>query len=132
MITEKELLIEINKYEQNLNNYQSCEKLANLYIIYDHLYGKQIKTVDPLPRPEIKVSQNSEADNKVLPTYFYYVQAKKSFQEGNVPKEKVIRTLDALSIEIKDFVKMLYRNTDIPEEREKISKLINDINIGNL
>lgn len=51
---------------------------------------------------------------------------------GDLPKESVLRKLDTLSREIKDFIKMLYRNTDIPEEQEQISRLINEISIRNL
>ena len=68
----------------------------------------------------------------ILPSYESYISAKTEFQRGDVSKEKVLRKLDTLSREVKEFIKMLYRNTDMPEEREKINALMNDINVGNI
>lgn len=39
MITEKELLQAIKECERDPVTYSKCEKLANFYIVYDHLYG---------------------------------------------------------------------------------------------
>lgn len=41
MITRKELLQAIDECERDPVNYNSCEKLANFYIIYEHLYGEK-------------------------------------------------------------------------------------------
>lgn len=40
MITRKELESAIAECERSPVNYQSCEKLATFYTIYDHLYKK--------------------------------------------------------------------------------------------
>lgn len=45
MITERELLEAIRKCERDPVTYNSCEKLANYYIIYDHLFGEPRDTV---------------------------------------------------------------------------------------
>lgn len=134
MISERELLAEIDKYERNLTNYQCCEKLANLYIIYDHLYGNQESTqLQPNTKTiETESIMDSSTNGDILPAYFSYIEVKKAYQYGDIPKEKVLRALDSLSREIKDFVKILYRNTDMPEEREKLNLLISEINVGNL
>lgn len=58
-----------------------------------------------------------------------YVEEK---AKGEISKEKVLKNLEILSDEIKDFLKRLYRNTDMPEERNILSKTITEINVGNL
>lgn len=45
MVSKRELLDEIHELEnQPRSTYQTCEKLANLYTIYDHLYGNLSST----------------------------------------------------------------------------------------
>lgn len=44
MITERELLEAMRKCEKDPVTYNSCEKLANYYIIYDHLFGEPSET----------------------------------------------------------------------------------------
>ena len=134
MIGEKELLKEIEDYESRQPTYQVCEKLANLYIIYDHLYGNKNEPQHNIPPNYSFYSEepNQEEKESVLPAYDMYVESKIAFQYGDIPKEKVLYFLNALSQEIKDFFAMLYRNTDMPEEREIINSLINNINVGNI
>ena len=77
-------------------------------------------------------NSNPQETKIILPSYDLFVKSKADFQRGDASKEKVLRHLDTLSREIKELIKMLYRNTDTPEEREKINKLINEINVGNI
>lgn len=138
MISEKELLREIEEYESRHPTYQTCEKLSTLYVIYDHLYGKSKNETNMLqqysyaPGTEEKYTPEVKERKIILPSYDSYIDAKTEFQHGDISKEKVLRKLDTLSREIKEFVKMLYRNTDMPEEREKLNKLISEINVGNI
>ena len=139
MISEKELLIEIEEYESKQPTYAVCEKLATLYIIYDHLYGiKKTQTdfsdtnysFDSDPR---QTDDEEQPDKKIiLPAYESYVDAKTAYQYGEISIERVLKTFEMLSQEIKDFIKMLYRNTDTPEERQILNTLINEINVGNI
>ena len=139
MISERELRREIEEYENKQPTYQVCEKLATLYIIYDHLYSVKEPQTDSF---DSKYSFNSgpqhteveeKTDKKtILPAYNLYVDAKTAYQYGDAPFEKVLKTFETLSQEIKDFIKMLYRNTDTPEERNILSTLIDEINVGNI
>jgi hypothetical protein len=40
MINKRELSDAIAKCEENVSNYRDCQRLATMYTIYDHLYGK--------------------------------------------------------------------------------------------
>lgn len=139
MISEKELLIEIEEYESKQPTYAVCEKLSTLYIIYDHLYGVKEPLENPLdsnysfnPGPQQTEVEKQPNEKIVLPTYNLYVKTKTAYQYGDVPIEKVLKTFEALSQEIKDFIKTLYRNTDTPEERKILNTLISEINVGNI
>ena len=47
-------------------------------------------------------------------------------------KEQVLRCMDKLTKEIKELIQIMYANTDMPEERNKISEFIEDLNVGNI
>ncbi len=54
MISERDLLEAIMETEDEPPSYTSIKKLANLYIVYDHLYGKK-----PIP-DNIETKKDSE------------------------------------------------------------------------
>lgn len=60
MITERELLEAIRKCERDPVTYNSCEKLANYYIIYDHLFGEPRDTVSREIEKVISVDGDTE------------------------------------------------------------------------
>lgn len=41
MFTEAELLDAIDQIEQGKHSIQNCERLAAIYVVLDHLYGKE-------------------------------------------------------------------------------------------
>lgn len=62
----------------------------------------------------------------VLPSYFQYVEAKRKYQAKEGTKEKIIDSLSSVSSELKDLLKVIYRNADISEERQIITNFINE------
>lgn len=140
MITLEELTADIAELESKPTSYQNCERLAVLYTIQDRLQKEteqpQIVTYSCVTEPEIVnlSTQTVEPDTKniILPSYSVYVESKRNYQHGDIPKEKVLKNLEILSDELKDFVKRIYRNSDMPEERAILNRTINDINVGNI
>lgn len=57
MITERELIEAISECEEEPPSFTSIKKLANLYIVYNQLYGKA--------EPKIKTEKNGEFWNAV-------------------------------------------------------------------
>lgn len=55
MISKSELLEDIEKLEKLLPTPQTCSKLADLYILYDHLYK-----IDDIPPSEYFFRQNQK------------------------------------------------------------------------
>lgn len=68
----------------------------------------------------------------ILPAYFRYIEIKRKYQLKEVTQEKVFDSLKSLTDEIKDLLKLIYRNTDTPEERKILNTLISEINVGNI
>ncbi len=114
MISQRELLNSIRDIEQSASTHQQCQKLADLYIIYDHLYGL---------KEAAHSYQAPKSQGEILPAYFGYVDAKQAYQVGDVPKEKVLRSLDSLIYELKELIREIYRSTEMPEERERLKNL---------
>ena len=57
MLNKRELLNAISECESANENFQNCQKLATLYILYDHLYGEPAE-----PRTEIVRTEVIEAN----------------------------------------------------------------------
>lgn len=101
--------------------YQTVSTFADLITVYKYLCEDE----DP-------ESMDMSEDTGVLPTYAVYKTEKRKYQLGEVTKERVLKSFDVFIREIKDFIGDLYRYSDMPEEREKINKMVNEIGVGNL
>lgn len=108
----------IQQLESGETTYDACIKLASLYTVRDKLY----QSVTP---------DNAESElHDILPQYRVYREVKAQYQMHEIPKEKVLASLDLLCKEINEFLHMLYNNTDIAEERSKLENLYNEIRVG--
>lgn len=58
MISKRELSEAIAKCEENVSSYRDCQRLATLYTIYDHLYGKP----DAEPIGEVIIQACGDSD----------------------------------------------------------------------
>ncbi len=105
---------DINKEIDRLvvdNSYESCQKLASLYIIKDHL------------RPETQNTADKELLD-VLPSYNRYVAIKTNYQLGNAGEKAVEIAFKSVCQEIFEFIVALYSGTNSKEERQHIFTLL--------
>lgn len=65
--------------------------------------------------------------NDILPQYKKYVDIKRRYQLGELSEATVENSIKLLVQEIKDFMMILYRNTDMPVERKHIISLVSDL-----
>ena len=107
----------IEELENSDTNFANCDKLAMLYIIKDH-YKKYPPVLRGL------YDEVEEELNDIAPQYKKYCEIKREYQLGNKPKEAVIKSSHLLAEEIKDFITILYNNTDFQEERNTLKTLI--------
>lgn len=112
---EYELIQEtIEALERDETTFFNCQNLASLYIVREYLkaypHGEE-------PQVEKELSD-------ILPQYQQYKDIKRKYQMSEIAKEQVIKSINNVCSEIKEFFDILYRSTDMQEEREAITKII--------
>ena len=100
----------IEELEDSDTTYTNVEDLASLYIVREKLNVSTDNVVKEL--------------NDILPAYNVYKTVKRNYQLNGIDKLKVLRQLESVCRELKDFICRLYSNSDSPEEREIIFKTI--------
>lgn len=107
----------ISYLEKGDTTFENCQKLASLYIIREH-YLK---------------GQNSDGNGVVseykdiLPQYCNYLKLKKKYQTGELDKKVVQLAIQKVCKEINEFILTLYQCTDMPEERDCILQMIENL-----
>lgn len=96
------------------NSHESCQKLASLYIVKDHL------------RPSTQDETEKQLMD-ILPSYNKYVCIKRNYQLGNAGEQAVGISLKNLCQEVFEFVVSLYSGTSTPEERRYLQELSDKI-----
>lgn len=107
----------IEELEQSDTNFANCDKLAMLYIIKDH-YKKYPPVLRGL------YDEVEEELNDIAPQYKKYCELKRKYQLNEISKEPVIQSMNLVCKEIEDFIRILYCNTDMKEERDLIIKML--------
>lgn len=113
MINLKEIKETIEELEERDNSFQNCEKLAALYTIVDH--HKNIS------------SPILQEFSDILPSYQLYCKVKKKYELKEIPEESLKVAAKTLCGEIKDFLVVLYANTNTEEERSEIKNMIKSL-----
>ena len=101
----------IEELEESDTTYANVADLASLYIVKDKL-------------PMDKVTKEL---NDILPAYNVYRTVKRNYQVNGVDKSKVLRQMEFVCRELKEFICMLYSNSDLSEEREMILKTVKEL-----
>ena len=104
----------IEELEDGDTTYANAADLASLYTVRDKL----TQPIDGITK-EL---------NDILPAYTAYKEVKRNYQLNGIDKSKVLRQLESVCRELKDFICRLYSNSDSPEEREIILKTIKNLN----
>ena len=109
---------ELNNMIQDLENsdlsLSNIRNLSSLYIVKKHL-------------TESKIDNVTAELNDILPSYLDYVNTKRKYQLHEVTEQAIYLRLEQVCKEIKEFLHILYTNTDTPKEREILKKLITQI-----
>lgn len=98
MLNIEEINNTIEKLENEETTYSNCSKLANLYIVRDH-----IKT-----NSDIVVKEYRD----ILPSYNSYVEVKQKYQLNKATLNDVETNLKALCREILEFLDILYSSCE--------------------
>lgn len=108
----------IEELENGETTFDVCTKLASLYIVREHMYSK-----DEPDTTEVELQD-------ILPQYRVYKEVKLKYQKGEIPIDRVLHSLNLLSVEIREFLHTLYSSTDTEEEREQLRQLFDKIRVN--
>ena len=92
----------------------NIRNLSSLYIVRKHLTENTVDSV-------------TTELNDILPSYIEYVNTKRKYQLHEITECSVYIQLEQVCKEIKEFLHILYSNTDTPKEREIIKNLIDQL-----
>lgn len=105
------MIQELENSDLSLSNIRN---LSSLYIVRKHLIESTVDSV------------TTELDD-ILPSYIEYVNTKRKYQLHEITEQSVYIKLEQVCKEIKEFLHMLYSNTDTAKEREMLRKLITQV-----
>lgn len=114
---------EINKTIAELENgstsYNTCQRLASLYIVRDKLSPEHTDVI-----------QNDKVEkefHEILPMYHKYVDVKKHYQMREVSEDAVDRAIGDVCKEIEEFICTMYSGTDTEFERVQIRTMLRKV-----
>lgn len=111
----------IQELENSSTTFDTCIKLASLYIVKEQLNKSTQTMVELLPNTLNDEVENELAD--ILPHYRKYCEVKRNWQMGNADKEHVIQEMQYVCNEVQEFVQTLYSHTSMPEERQYLAEM---------
>ena len=106
----------IDTLENASNTFDNAFKLSALYIIREHM--------KPVLKSKIDTVESELKD--ILPQYQSYVSIRRDFQLGKTTEEAVLKVLESLCQEIKEFLQALYASTSSPQERTLLIEACNN------
>lgn len=122
MLNHEMICDEIEKLEKGSTTYDSCAKLASLLYVRD--YYKNKKHMNLSEKLDIKGEEVIKEYSDILPQYKAYCETKRKYQMKETTERAVLDCMTNVCTEIKEFIATLYNNTEMPEERNKISGII--------
>lgn len=115
MLDLREIENTIEQLEGGTTTFDTCLKLASLYVVRDRL----LESVD---------ADITEAELKdILPQYKRYCEIKRKYQIGELSESAVLSSMILVCKEIKEFLQSLYSGTDMSEERNYIYNMIKEL-----
>ena len=111
IVAIREAIINLENEETTPNN---VSELAHLYTVYNQL------SQNPENTGEDELSD-------IFPYYRKYLDTKRRYQQNKAIDSEVIQGIKDVCRELKEFIDVLYYNTDMNKERLCIRKLIADL-----
>lgn len=113
----EEIKSTIEELENSDTTFSNCEKLASLYIVYEHL-----------TTPDTIIQDDSEKElQDIFPQYQAYINIKRKYQLNQIADSALLQAMHILCVEIKEFILTLYQSTELAQERQEIQRLLSEI-----
>lgn len=124
MLNLEEINNTIAELENGRTTYDNCLKLASLYIVKQNIHQTEKSNTDDFkPVYDDVVKEYSD----ILPAYSEYKEAKRQYQMNEISIRKVLKEMENVCEEIIEFIRILYSNSDVAEERQKIVDMISQL-----
>ena len=113
MLNIDEINATIRQLEQSNTTFDTCSKLASLYIVRD----------------KIGVDQNpvEQEVREILPQYERYCSVKRMFQMREIGEQAVFESMAIVCLEVEEFINTLYSSTDTDTERQIIKGMLGNL-----
>lgn len=121
MLDYEEIINTIDELENAPTTYDTCIKLASLYIVRDKIKSRSNSIVEGSTMVINEL-------NDILPQYQLYCEVKRKYALNELTSEAVLMSMRDVCREIKEFIQTLYSNTDMKEERDYIKDMIINLN----
>ena len=119
MLNVGEIKDTISELQRQKTTFDTCHKLASLYIVLDHLDNNTVQE-----QIEDKVVQEY---SDILPSYKKYCEIKRNYQLGLLSDNQIQFSMKSVCLEIEEFILTLYSSTDTEIERSLIHDLLKSI-----
>lgn len=117
MLNIEEINNTIEQLENGSTTFDSCQKLASLYIVRNCYLDSLSKVVSDKNTNDLDVIKEY---SDILPEYSRYCSIKRKYQLNELGKDVVLESLKCVCKEINEFIHTLYNSTDFSEERDII------------
>lgn len=117
MVDIEEITKTITELESGETTFDSCLKLASLYICRDNVLKSKYEDGN-------NVNDVITEYSDILPSYYKYCDCKKEYQLGYKSEDYVTHSMVDLCTEIEEFIQTLFRNTESPDDRNLIIQTI--------
>ena len=118
MLDVQEITDTIQDLKNQKTTFETCQKLAILYTVLDHL--------DSAPS-KVQTNEVVREYSDILPSYTSYCNIKRKYELNEISSETVKVAVKNLCQEIKEFLKIIYSNTDMELERVELRNMLNSL-----
>lgn len=112
MLNVAEINNTIDELEHGSTTFDTCNKLASLYIVREHIGKRDM------------VEQEYQ---DILPQYRRYVAIKKQYQKGELSEKSVEDSINLVCRELQEFIQTMYSCTDMEVERNAIFTMVEQL-----
>ncbi len=109
----------IEELENSDTTFINCQNLASLYAVRENYkLRSSLLTEDEAVAKEL---------SDLFPQYRKYREIKRKYQLNELSEKAVTSSMELLCKELQEFLMILYRNSDLPEERKSIKCTLDSV-----
>lgn len=119
MLDIQEIKNTIKQLENEPTTFATCQKLANLYTVLDHIEES---------KPKVDKVVNEYSD--ILPSYNSYCATKRKYELNEMTEDALQLSMKTLCQEIGEFLQVIYSNTETEFERNEFKSMMKSLTLS--